>query len=315
VFPAGEALAGIEGQRVSIPSHSPFGLRDVGDGPEDDPPTDAVGTLYLPDSPAAGPAPAVVLLHGAAGPKHAREHTYGRQFAAMGVAAVVLDVFAARRDLATGFTERLLNITEAMLLADAYSTLKWLDDREDIDAGRVALIGFSYGGMTSVLAAYRQVADLYAPDGQRFAAHAAYYGPCIARFDDPSATGAPVLMLQGGQDEITYIEDCETIAEDLGRGGAPTDLVVYEDAWHQWDGGLRGPWRAGRTLKDCSFRVSESGMVRDAGSWVPMMGPVLRKAILALCVDDSGYLIGGNDGVRRQSNAKLAAFLNPVFAD
>jgi hypothetical protein len=38
----------------------------------------------------------------------------------MGIAVLVLDAFAPRRDMARGFVERVLNITESMLLADAY---------------------------------------------------------------------------------------------------------------------------------------------------------------------------------------------------
>jgi len=47
-WPDGEALQGIVVEPVRFASHSPFILGDVGRGPEVDPPTEAVGTLYLP---------------------------------------------------------------------------------------------------------------------------------------------------------------------------------------------------------------------------------------------------------------------------
>ncbi len=67
--------------------------------------------------------PAVVILHGAAGVLSSCGPLYARQLAGMGVAGVVVEMFGARRDLGTGFVERLLNITEAAFLADAVATL------------------------------------------------------------------------------------------------------------------------------------------------------------------------------------------------
>ena len=108
----------------------------------------------------------------------------------MGVAGVVIDVFGARRDLGTGFVDRLLNVTEAAVLADAFAVLAWLDAMPEIDGKRVVLWGFSYGGMASLYAAQEQVAETFLPGGTRFMAHIAYYAPCIARFEDTRATGA-----------------------------------------------------------------------------------------------------------------------------
>jgi hypothetical protein len=106
-WPNGDSLRGIAGEQVTFPSHSPFTLDQVGKGAELDPATEAVGTLYLPDQIEA-PVPAVILLHGASGVRGAREQTYGRQFAAMGIAALVIDAFAPRRNMGNGFIERVL---------------------------------------------------------------------------------------------------------------------------------------------------------------------------------------------------------------
>jgi dienelactone hydrolase len=84
--------------------------------------------------------------------------TSGAQYAAMGVAPLVIDVFGARRDSTTGFVQRLIEITEATALADVYAGLIYLLSRTNIDPKRGALIGFSYGGMTITYAAHAQVA-------------------------------------------------------------------------------------------------------------------------------------------------------------
>jgi dienelactone hydrolase len=308
-WPDDDSGPAVTGERITFGSHSPFTLSDVGD-PAESPETQAAATLYLPPAAsAAAPVPAVVILHGASGVQSVRELTYARQFAAQGVAALVIDVFAPRRDRATGFVNRLLQITEAMFLADAYAGLDYLAAREEIDASRVALIGFSYGGMVATYAAYEQVAQRYAPGGPRFAAHVAFYAPCIAEFEDNRSTGAPLLMLYGGRDAIIDPKRCARIAEQLEAGGSEVETVVYPEAVHQWDGRFTSEREIGRNLADCWFYVERDGTVRDKALWLPMSTVFYRKVILGLCADGEGYLIGRNDAVRARSNQDMGQFL------
>jgi dienelactone hydrolase len=312
-WPDPDTLDAIRGEAVSFPSSSPFTLADAATR-ESNPPTAAVATYFRPvASPAVPRAPAVIMLHGSGGVLSAREMTYGRQFASMGVGALVIDAFAARRDRATSFTERLLNITETMVMADAYAGLAWLAARPEIDAGRVALIGFSYGGMVSVYAAHEQVARTFAPPNLRFAGHAAFYAPCIARFEDRQTTGRPVLILMGGEDELVKPERCEAAAEELRAGGSSAEVIVYAGAYHQWDGGWPGPRRIGRSLDGCRLRVDADGTVHDRNTMLPMIDSFTRRIILGLCSDSEGYLIGRDDAVRARSNADLGRFLRRVL--
>lgn len=314
-WPQEAALAGITGTPVTFASHSPFSPVDVGAGDARDPPTTARATLFLPaGAMAAAPVPAVVMLHGASGVLPERELTYARQFAAMGVAALVIDSFGARRDRGTRFTERLLNITEAMVLADSYGGLRYLDAMPEVDGSRVVLIGFSYGGMVATYAAYAQVAEIFAPGGERFAGHVAYYAPCIAEFEDSRATGAPLLMLYGGKDAIVDPERCAEVAVTLEAGGAEVDAVVYPDALHRWDGRFGSPRMIGRNLKGCGFHVARDGTVSDTFLPITMSDPFTRRMILAFCVAKDGYMIGRDDSVRKKSNAEVSRFLEKVFA-
>lgn len=305
---------GPQGTPVSFDSLSPYTLADAQAAPRQT----ALGRLFLPETASPeDPAPAVVLLHGAGGVISTREPTYGRQLAQMGVAALVVDAFAARRDRATGFVERLLEITEVMLMADAYAALAYLDRLPEVDARRSVLVGFSYGGMASVFAAYAQVAEAfdaaYGLDGLRYAGHAAYYAPCIARFTRNETTGAPVLMLWGEGDAIVDPARCAEIAEDLRGGGSLVETVAYPEAYHQWDGRWSGPRAIGRNLAPCDFRVDRSGIAWDRNTYLPISNRLLRQTSLGLCSDSEGYLIGRDDTVRARSNADLSAFLEEVF--
>lgn len=314
VWPAPAELDAIAGESVSFPSRSPFVPAELAKAPA----TTAIGTLYRPaDEPRRGVAPnakvpAVVLLHGAAGILPAREHVYGRQLAAMGVMALVVDVFGARRDRGTGFVERLLAITETMAVADAYAALRFLAARPEVDASRVALVGFSYGGMATMYALNAGVAARLAPGGERFVAHAAFYGPCIAQFAEPRTTGAPLLMLYGGADTLIVPERCAAAATEFRAGGSAVEVKVYPDAVHQWDGGQ--PWRkVGRLLGGCRFRLDADGTVHDERLGMGMSGAISRRLILFNCTEDTPYWTGADEAVRAQSNRDLAAFLQRAF--
>ena len=295
---------------VSLASSDPFSPAGIAHAR----PRPVAARLYLPRGakPDHG-TPAVVLLHGSVGNWEERGERYGYPLAAQGVAVLVVETYASRTDLAHGFLQRVLNITETMFVADAYAGLRALAARPEIDARHVALVGFSYGGMATTYALYDQMARGLEPDGRRFAGHVAYYAPCIARFRDSRSTGAPLLMLYGGKDELMDPARCARVADDLRGGGSAVRVIVYAGAVHQWDG-ERPLGVIGRHLADCSFEVGRDGGITDNRTLLPMSGPVSREVILGLCTGSRPYPIGRDETVARQSNDDLAAFLKQVFA-
>ena len=314
-WPDPASLGDTPGVTVTWPSNSPFAPEHIGAGLQDNPPTAARGRLYLPPGEHAfRSVPAVVLLHGSGGVLPTRELTYAPQLARMGVAALVVDSFGARRERGTDFIDRLMNITETMLLADAYSGLAFLATRPEIDPRRVVLTGYSYGAMATMYGLHAQVADKLAPGGLRFAGHVAFYGPCIARFADRRTTGAPLLMLLGGADEITDQGRCAEIAADLRAGGSRVETIVYPGALHQWDGGF-GRRSIGRNLAGCTLVVERDGTIRDLRTGLAMTGATSRKIILGLCTMLADpYPIGRDDTVRARANSDWGRFLGEVFS-
>jgi dienelactone hydrolase len=313
-WPDPATLGDIPGVAVSWPSSSPFVSEDIGRGSEADPPTNAIGRLYLPPGAhSARSVPAVVFLHGSGGVLPTRELTYAPQLARLGVAALVVDSFGARRDRGTAFIERILNITETMVLADAYSGLRFLATRPEIDPRRVVLAGFSYGAMSTIYALYAQVADKLTPPNLHFAGHVSFYGPCIVRFENSRTTGAPLVMLIGGRDEIVDQRRCAEIAADLRAGGSRVDTIVYPEAVHQWDGDFV-PREIGKNLSGCNFVVERDGTVRDRNSGLAMTGPFRREMILGLCTLGAGpYPIARDDRVRARSTLDFGRFLASIF--
>jgi dienelactone hydrolase len=311
-WPAQETIGNVRSEDVTFPSATPFSPADLVSH-RAVPPATGRGRLYLPaDAPHDHSIPAVVMLHGAAGLVAQRGDLYGTQLAAMGVAVLVLDSFGPRADLGTAFTDRLIHITETAVVTDAYAALGYLAARPEIDGKRVVLVGFSYGGMATTYALYRQMAELLAPPGLRFAGHVAFYGPCIGRFADNRTTGAPLLMLYGQDDELMDPKRCAETALDLRLGGSTVDIISYPGAVHQWDGALERRM-IGNNLKPCRFEVERDGTIRDLRTMLPMSGPFLRKVELALCVTWHPYPIGRDDAIREKSNRDFGNFLMQVF--
>ena len=309
-WPDPATVQNVREETIAFPSSDPFIPRDIGHAPK----RTVSGLLFLPNSATPNhPVPAVIMLHGSAGLIDDRAK-YGPQLASMGIAALLVTTYDSRRDLATGFIERVINITETMFVADAYAALGYLATRPEIDAHRVVLAGFSYGGMATEYAMYEQLATVLSPDGLRFVGHVAYYAPCIARFADSRTTGAPLLMLYGADDELIQPDRCEQVANDLRQGGSHVDIIAYPGAVHQWDGGMQRRL-IGRQLRGCRFRVEPNGTVRDQNTLLPMSGPFLRKIILGLCTGSRPYPIGRDDAVRAMSNRDFGRFLTRVFTD
>jgi dienelactone hydrolase len=288
---------------------------DIGQGPERAPPTTIPATQIEPRLRAGTePMPAVILLHGSAGILEPRELTYGRQLASMGVAVLIIDSFAPRRHLAASYSERLVHITETMIMNDAYAGLAYLAGLPGIDAGRVALLGFSYGAMATLYAAFDQVAGKLGAEGRRFAGHVAFYPPCIATFANTRTTEAPVLILIGGRDTVSDQTRCAATAEDMRRGGSEVEVIVYPEAAHQWDGGALSERAVSRTPAACRLRVDADGAIEDENTGLPMTTPLFRRLILAACMDGAEpYPIVRDNAVRAKSNQALGDFLARVL--
>jgi dienelactone hydrolase len=307
-WPDGAQTQGVRELTVAFPSSDPFAPADIGHAP----PRQVTGLLFLPAHTAPGHStPAVVMLHGSAG-MIADRAKYGPQLAAQGIAVLLVETYASREDVATSFIGRVLNITETMFVADAYAGLHYLAARPEIDPNRIALAGFSYGGMATEYAMYAQMAHGLSPHGPYFAGHIAFYAPCIARFADSKTTGAPLLMLYGADDQLIRPDRCAQVAADLRGGGSAITIMSYPGAVHQWD----GAWQRRlicRQLAGCRFRVERDGTVRDENTYLPMSGPLTRKIILALCTGSRPYPIRRDDAVRAKSNHDFGAFLTQIF--
>ena len=289
---------------ASVPTDAPRGTRD----------SVITGRGYLfspPGSPVGRPS--VVVMEGLGGLKESREIRYGRMLADRGYVALVVDSFGARRLAHTIEPWRALRVTTAMMLADAFSGLHFLKQDLAVDPAAISIIGCSYGGMVSVLAAYEQIRSLFARScAERFAGHVTYYGCSVPRLEDSTAAGGSVLMLMAERDRNVSLTRTEQIALDLRQGGADVELKIYENAYHQWDGSERKKCFVPVSLRDCHIRIDPASRLWDERSGREITGRWSQLWFFARNMNWQGYHMLEDASVRDDSDARLMDFLARV---
>ncbi len=221
-------------ERVEIPAAEGFVLK---------------GMMFRPEG--QGPFPAVVALHGCGGlggtaaSISARHLDWGRQLAAQGFVVVFPDSYGSR-GLGSQCLVRDRTVRPGKeRVADAVAAKRWLQQRSDIVASRVSLLGWSNGG-SAVLwaaAAARQPKDGL-PD---FHAAVAFYPGCrpiqqSAERRDWSGR-LQLMLLIGEADTWTPAEPCRQLVSLIEETGGNATLVTYPNAVHEFDHPDRKPTR------------------------------------------------------------------------
>jgi dienelactone hydrolase len=255
--------------------------------------------------------PAVIVVHTIAGYRDDSEGYAATELRKAGFATLTYDSFAAR-----GTTGPALSGSSGYLpigVADAYAALRFLSGEPRIDANRIAIIGFSYGGEVAHLAAFETLRATL-DSGGRFAAHVAFYpGGSFGAIAEPGAyTGSPVLMLLGGKDDnlpVTKIQNYLTYARAAGAP-APIEIVVYPSAYHAWT--VPGLTTARFypdyvSTKKCPLILL--GPKRPASLIDGEAKPFDPTAFGACVAAAPGYSMGFDAAVRAQSTSDAVRFL------
>ncbi len=191
--------------------------------------------LYRPDI--STRRPAVVLLHPCGGLEPFMRD-WGQWLQSKGYVALVVDSFTAR-----GVT----NVCESRYPSwgeaarDALGALRYLRTLPFVDAERVAVMGWSYGGAAALLLSREMFLDWADQQGKwsdqqgnhpGFRAAIALYPPCEMAGPD---IRVPLLMLLAGRDDWTPARFCIEVTEQFKGGTLPVRSVVYATAVHGFD--------------------------------------------------------------------------------
>src|SRR5262245_12010743 len=106
---------------------------------------------YLAKHGGAGPLPAVIGVHGCAGMPDTTKRKLVDELVGWGYVVLLVDSFATR-DIEHACTGGFPLIAD-MRRSDAYGALAFLARQTFVDPQRVAAVGFSQGGWTTLLAA------------------------------------------------------------------------------------------------------------------------------------------------------------------
>jgi dienelactone hydrolase len=298
-------------------STTPNTLPDLLKGAEA-PRTDIVGHLFLPKG--DGKVPAVILMHGSGGIYRAMTDYWPKQFNAAGIAVLSLDTFGPRGVKSTA--EDQSQVPFAADIADVFAALNILATHPRIDASRIAIMGFSRGGIAAWRGnVERIIAAQKLAGGLRFAAHIPVYsGGCTGVFrfvTKPGVFGkAPMLWIHGDADDYTPIGPCQEYAANIGKTGTPVEFVVIKGARHKFDAdGLKRTQVAGAQTSrpDCPLEIDIDTLAAyDKTNGQRLQGEAYQ-AILKKC-SGRGASVEGNAAARETAAKAAVGFLQKTFA-
>ncbi len=163
-----------------------------------------------------------------------REERWAEELNRLGVATFVLDSFSGR-GLAPPFESGAVP-SPLTIIVDAYSALSLLATHPRIDPKRIAIMGFSRGGIATLYAGLRRFQRLHGPAGLEFAAYLPFYANCLVTYlDDEQMTDRPIRLHHGTADENLPIDACREYVKRLQRAGKDVQLTEYAEARHSFD--------------------------------------------------------------------------------
>jgi len=271
-------------------------------------PVNLIGDLMLPER-GGERVPAVILMHGSDGVTR-HQYAVARSLQQMGLAVLVVDSFSTRGVENTIGDQNA--VTPHSMLIDAYQALALLQTHPAIDASRIALEGWSKGGMVADWASRTRYKALLAGERPAFAAHVAFYPWCGEQHVPVRLTGAPLLYLIGERDDWTGTAPCIDYVERVRAAGFSVRLVIFPNAEHGFDfpghfrrylGSAESWARCNYVWGETHFRVVASG---DELPWTEF-GRYLERCT------SRGVHVGSNAVARRDAARELREFLSDVL--
>jgi dienelactone hydrolase len=244
----------------------------------------------------AGPFPAVVILHDCSGlgtKSSGAPWRWSTVLTGRGYVTIWPDSFASRgRPKGVCVDARPPRITHEERAGDAYAALAHLRSLPFVDAERVAVMGGSHGG-SSTLATIVNAPGSAERGNIGFAAAIALYPRCgrsfgswtVRRRTDAGRVNlayegafkprAPLLILIGEIDDWTPAEPCRMLAAAAQAAGYPVEIKVYPAAHHSFDSKAPIRYVAGRiNVHAPTGRGATTG--GNAEAWEDAIGRVER---------------------------------------
>jgi dienelactone hydrolase len=271
-------------------------------------PTMLAGELRIPIS-ATGKVPAVILVHGSGG--LALHAWWAEELNSVGIATFLLDSFSGRGIVGTASDQSQLD-TLAMMV-DAYRALDVLAQHRQIDASRIAVMGFSKGAVAAVYSSNERFRKMWAPARVQFAAHIGLYTPCWTRYrEDDKVTGKPIRLFHGVADDWVAVGPCRAYVGRLHAAGVDATLAEYPQAHHGYDNiaGKNEPkpfnLADAQNLRNCQLAEDDHGRVVNSKTGKPF-------TMNDQCVERGAHA-GYNEAATVATVKAVREFLTKVFS-
>jgi dienelactone hydrolase len=233
--------------------------------------TEIAGVLRLPLG--QGPFPVVVLIEGSGGIGSNFDH-WDRQFLAHGVATFTIDGFTGRGIASLVADQSKLGLMN--MIVDLYRGLGALARQPRIDPARVAVMGFSRGGLIALYAAMKRFQTAWNDSGVTPTAYIPLYPVCNFQFlDDADVGGGPIRIFHGAADDYVPIAPCEAYVQRLSQAGRDVAITALPDAYHAYDMTvLPSPamFLPNAQKTDCLIVEDKSGALLDSATGKPWTG-------------------------------------------
>jgi dienelactone hydrolase len=232
-------------------------------------PTTLAGELRLPGM---GPSkvPVVVLVHGVSGlwPVH---FDWVNTLNSWGFGVFIPDHLSGRGIAPSSMQDYVLSGWSR--LVDVYQAVPRLLKHPRIDPERIAIMGFSMGGLVTMLSTQERFHQRYAPPNFQFAAHIAVYPICTTRLrDDIKVSSRPIRLFHGTADDWAPVEPCRSLVSDLKKAGADVTLTEYPGAIHAYDNPafkVRMNFPKALSPRKCSLVEGEGGQIMNSQTGKP----------------------------------------------
>jgi carboxymethylenebutenolidase len=109
------------------------------------------------------------------------------------------------------------------ILADLDAVFSWLENQPNVDPTRIMVMGFCYGGGTSLQ---------YSLHNAKLAATGIFYGNVGMDVEKLKALPGPVLGIFGEDDTSIPIAEVQAFEAGLEQAGIPKQITIYSDKGH-----------------------------------------------------------------------------------
>jgi dienelactone hydrolase len=180
------------------------------------------GRLTKPEG--SGPFPAVVLLHGCGGLSPRRDNRWVERLTRWGYLTLQVDSFGPRgiSSVCTYNSKDSIDIVQRRI-QDAYDAQAYLAGLTFVDANRIAVMGWSHGGLITL----ESILD----KKNAFRAAVAFYPRCSGKL---TGLKTPLLILIGRDDDWTPAKACLEMMPP-GKSSPQSILKIYPGAYHGFD--------------------------------------------------------------------------------